>query len=199
MFIGSISQELIKKAVVHSEQRIKTEYDRFKLRQENRRSMIVIGTIGELFFKEVLESNRIQFESETCEFNWCYDKHDFLVNNEIVEIKTSGHDYRGFNHLNLLYSEDQFQTGLKKSFKYCVQIFINGYNRESRLLEINKCNQASIVGFIPFNLISNFHSKKKYFGDDYKVPIERLQPIENLIIKGKRQKHLKGQQMHLFN
>lgn len=174
-----IHQELIQEAIQHSAERMQYEYNRFGLSNEKRKSMILIGTIGQLIFKEYLESNNIEFEFEYQAGN--YDAMDFSINNEIVEIKTSGYDIRGFNHLNLFYSEDQLQAGITKGFKYCVQIFINGYIRADRLLDTNNCNSATIAGFVPFLDIKKYPSQRRFFGDDYKVPVRNLINIENLL------------------
>lgn len=95
--------------------------------------MILIGAIGKLILRKYLEDNNIKFEFEYQAGK--YDEMDFSINNEIVEVKTSRYDNTGFQRLNLLYSEDQFQAELKKNFIYCVQIFINGYNRRTKMLD----------------------------------------------------------------
>ena len=94
-----------------------------------------------------------------------YDAMDFSINNEIVEIKTSGYDTRGFNNLNLLYSEDQFQAGKAKGFMYCVQIFINGYDRSNKLIVPSNCNSATIAGFTLFEDINKLTSIEKLFNN----------------------------------
>lgn len=66
----------------------------------------------------------------------------------IFEIKTSGYN-RSYSYLNLLYNVNQLQVGIAKGFKYCVQIFINGYNRADRLLITDNCTSGIIAGYIP--------------------------------------------------
>ena len=170
---------LIQEAINHSDERLKYEYNRFGLSNDKRKSMILIGTIGQLMFKKFLESRNINFDFEYQAGK--YDAMDFSINNDIVEIKTSGYDYRGYKHLKLLYSEDQLQAGIDKGFKYCVQIFINGYNRADKLLIPDNCNSGTIAGFIPFLDIKKYPSQRRFFGDDYKVPIRNLLQIENLL------------------
>ena len=179
MITNNITPELINEAMIHSEERLKYEYNRFGLSNKKRKSMILIGTIGQLIFKEFLESRNINFDFEYQAGN--YDAMDFAINNEIIEIKTSGYDNSGYKYLNLLYSKDQFQAGIAKGFKYCVQIFINGYNRADRLLIADNCNSGTIAGFIPFLDIKKYKSQRRYFGDDYKVPLKDLKSIESLL------------------
>jgi len=179
MITKNIDKALIQEAINHSEERLKYEYNRFGLSNYKRKSMILIGTIGQLIFKKFLESRNVKFDFEYQAGN--YDAMDFSINNEIVEIKTSGYDNRGYKHLNLLYSEDQLQAVIAKGFKYCVQIFINGYNRADRLLIPDTCNSGTIAGFVPFLDIKKYPSQRRFFGDDFKVPIRNLLQIENLL------------------
>ena len=179
MITKNIDMVLIQEAINHSDERLKYEYNRFGLSNDKRKSMILIGTIGQLMFKKFLESRNINFDFEYQAGK--YDAMDFSINNDIVEIKTSGYDYRGYKHLKLLYSEDQLQAGIDKGFKYCVQIFINGYNRADKLLIPDNCNSGTIAGFIPFLDIKKYPSQRRFFGDDYKVPIRNLLQIENLL------------------
>ena len=179
MITKEIKPGLLNEALRHSKERLQFEFNRFNLSIEKRKSMILIGTIGQLIFKEFLEKRKIKFEFEYQAGN--YDNLDFKVNNEIIEIKTSGYDYKGFKYLNLLYSLDQFEAGKAKGFKYCVQIFINGYSRKEKLLNYNECNLATIAGYINFNSISNYRSQRRFYGDDFKVPLQGLSSINKLI------------------
>ena len=190
MLIQNINQKLITEAISHSEERIKYEYNRFNLPNDKRKSMIVIGTIGQLIFKKLLENRNINFEFEYQAGR--YDNMDFKINNDIVEIKTSGYDYKGYKHLNLLYSQDQLNAGIKKDFKYCVQIFINGYDRTNRVLIPKNCSNGVIAGYIPFLDIKKYPSQRRFFGDDYKVPISKLKNIDEIV------KPKKVEQQRLF-
>jgi len=174
-----IDDGIKKIALAHSEERIKFEYNRFRLSLEQRKSMILIGTIGQLIFKKFLEEQNIEFSFEFQAGK--YDQMDFTVNNKIIEIKCSGFGEK-YNQMNLLYAEDQLGRGILKQFAYCVQLFINGYDRKTKLLDIKKCNDGILSGYIEFNEIKKFKNpEKKYFGDDYKVPLTNLKPIEEFI------------------
>ncbi len=174
-----IDDDVKKIALEHSEERMKYEFDRFKLSDKQRESMILIGTIGQLIFKKYLEDNNIEFEFEFQAGT--YDKKDFQINGKIIEIKCSGFN-DVYHHMNILYTNDQFQTGLKKKFEYCVQIFINGYDKTTKLLDTVKCTQGIISGYTKFTNIGNFKNPKmKYFGDYYKVPLDSLKPMSELL------------------
>ncbi len=179
MVTREINNSLIDEAIRHSKERLQYEFNRFGLPTPQRKSMILIGTIGQLIFKEYLEEKGVEFDFEYQAGE--YDIMDFSINNEIVEIKTSGYGPRGYNHLNIFYAEDQFQAGIVKGFKYCVQIFINGYIRKDKLLVPSNCNSATIAGFTLFEDIKKYPNQRVFFGDDYKVPINDLIPIEQLI------------------
>jgi len=162
----------------HTIERIKFEFDRFGLGKEQRISMILIGTIGQLIFKKYLEENNINFKYELQAGK--YDDIDFEINKNIIEVKTSGFN-QDWQRLNLLYSDSQFFRGTKKKYAYCIQIFINGYDRQTKILDLKKCNKAVIAGGIKFNDIKNFRNERLFFGDDYKVPLNKLKPIEEII------------------
>jgi len=174
-----IDPSMMKTAIEHSEERLKFEYDRFRLSPEQRKSMILIGTLGQLIFKKFLEDNSISFDFEFQAGK--YDKKDFMVNKSILEIKCSGYNDT-FSHMNLFYAKDQFDSGCTKNFQYCVQIFINGYDKMTKLLDHKKCTNGIIIGYIEFPAISNFRNPTmKYFGDYYKVPLSSLKPIQKLL------------------
>ena len=178
----NVSQQIKQEAEKHSAVRMQYEYNRFRLSDDKRMSMILIGTIGQLVFKEFLENNNINFNFEYQAGK--YDLTDFKLDDDIVEIKTSGYD-DSFVHLNLLYSADQFSAGLHKGFKYCIQLFINGYSRVTKLLCITNCNKCIIAGYIPFEEINNYPNNKQFFGDDFKVPLNKLRDIKELIKRKK--------------
>ena len=176
-----ISDDLKNEAYEHAQERIEFEYDRSRYRsREQRIHMILIGSIGQLLFKKNLEENKINFEFEFQAGK--YDAYDFRVNNKIIDVKTSGFDdSKGYKYLNLLYPEDQFAAGLRKNYEYCVQIFINGYQRQARLLDRTKCNEGIIAGYIEFHKIKEFKNLSRMsWGDYYKVPLRNLEPISKL-------------------
>lgn len=174
-----ISQRIKNEALEHAQERMQYEYNRFNLTNEQRQSMILIGTIGQLVFREYLDANNIEYEYEMQAGQ--YDAMDFKINDEIVEIKTSGFG-DSYSHMNIFYSDDQYRSAIRKGFVYCVQIFIEGYNKDTKLLDLNACNNAYIAGYIRFENFPQFrNSNKRYFGDDYKIPLAQLNPIEQLI------------------
>ena len=109
--------------------------------------MIIIGTLGQIAFKEFLSNQNVEFDFEFQAGK--YDDLDFEINNEIIEVKSSGYE-DSYLHLNLLYSDSQLQRGIRKKFKYCVIIFINGYDKSNKTINLSNCNQAVIYGYIEF-------------------------------------------------
>jgi hypothetical protein len=173
-----VNDKIKDNAVSHSKERMSYEYNRFNLSKEKRQSMILIGTIGQLIFKQFLEENQVDFDFEFQAGN--YDDIDFKIANEIFEVKTSG--YSGsYKHLNLFYSEDQYRRGLFKDYNYCVQIYINGYNKSKKLIDIEECDTAIIAGYIEFDRIKSFKQKRQFYGDDYKVPQTAFKDIKKLL------------------
>jgi hypothetical protein len=176
--ILKISDEMLSDAEEHSKERIKYEYNRAQYSYEQRISMITIGTLGQLGFKKILDDIKIKYSYQLQA--GAFDDYDFNINNKICEIKTSGYDHSGWERLNLLYSKDQYEAGLAKRFDYCFQLFVNGYNRNIRLLDLKKCNTLIIAGFMKFSEIELFKNKKMMFwGDYYKVPIDNLSCFES--------------------
>ena len=173
-----IDLKIIDEALTHSKKRMDYEYDRFKLPFETRLNMILIGTIGQLIFSKFLVANNINHEYEYQAGK--YDSFDFKIQNKIFEIKTSGYDI-SYKNLNLLYSKDQYKTGRKKNFYCCIQIFINGYDKKNKKINLKSCNSASIVGGILYKEIENYKNIKRFYGDDYKVPISKLLDVKDLL------------------
>ena len=179
MIERTISKEIIEEANKHSSERMQFEYNRFKLSSEQRKTMILIGTIGQLLFKEYVTEQKVPFEFEYQAGS--YDAMDFKLGQDIVEIKTSGYeDNVGFEYLNLLYNKDQFDGGIRKGFKYCVLLFINGYSRKTKLLNLSQCSKGIIAGYIPFEKIQEFPNAKQFYGDDFKVPLAKFSDIKQL-------------------
>lgn len=173
-----VDESIKRLAIEHSAERMRYEYDRFGFNNEKRRNMILIGTIGQLVFKKFLDDNEVKYNYELQAGN--YDNFDFVIGNDIFEIKTSGY-YVNFNRLNLLYSQDQYMSGLAKGFKYCVQIFIDGLDAETRLVDISQTTRAVIAGCIEFKSISRYRNFRQYYGDDYKVPLTQLKNILDIL------------------
>lgn len=167
----------------HSIVRMNFEYDRFNLPYEVRQSMILIGTIGQLTFKQYLDQTNVPYDFEFQAGK--FDDLDFKIMEHIIEIKTSGYD-DSYSNLNLFYSEGQLARAIRKGYSYCVQIFINGYDRAKKILLLDRCTTSTIAGFVKFNEIPCYKQERKYFGDDYKVPINKLKPIESLLDEVKK-------------
>jgi hypothetical protein len=157
---------------------MKFEYDRFDLPKASRESMITMGTLGQLAFGSYLKSSAIEheFEFQAGEF----DQFDFKIRSELWEVKTSGYQ-DSFKDLNLLYSADQFTRGIKLNYKYCIQLFVNGYVKERKALDLSRVKVAFIVGGIELGAIKMYRNERKYFGDDYKVPLSQLISIQKLL------------------
>lgn len=172
-----IDEELKNLAIEHSRERMKYEYNRFGFDNRRRENMILVGTLGQLVFKQFLDLNQIPYDYQLQAGE--YDDFDFIVGNDIFEIKTSGY-YDVFNKLNLLYSEDQYSAGIHKGFKYCIQIFVDGLDLNSRLLDISKTTHAVIAGYIEFDNIKYYRQQRRYYGDDYKIPVHELKDIIDL-------------------
>ena len=173
-----IETEMKARASAHSTERLRYEFDRFALPKDQRLSMILIGTIGQLVFKKFLDQENVLYDYEFQAGK--FDEFDFKVGNSVIEVKTSGY-CDDFSKLNLLYSHSQFCRGLAKDYKYCVQIFVDGYERSSRLLNLDKVKTATLAGFVRYSDIANFKQSPKFLGDDYRVPLRNLENIAHLL------------------
>lgn len=178
MVILDIDDEMKDLAVAHCEERMRYEYNRFGFGDRKRKNMILIGTLGQLIFKKYLDGRHIVYDYQLQAGK--YDDFDFEIGGEKYEIKTSGYT-ADFSKLHLLYSRDQYESGLSKEFKYCVQIFVDGFDLKERMLDIEKSTSATIAGYIEFDNIANYRQNKKFYGDDYSVPLSDLKDIEALL------------------
>jgi hypothetical protein len=176
----SIDENLINTAKDHSKKRMAYEYNRSGYDLNTRLSMITLGTIGQLGFKKYLNIlGNIDYKFQLQAGN--YDDFDFRIKEKTIEIKTSGYD-NNYQYLNLLYSKDQFEVGTIKNYHYCVQIFVDGYDRVKKIIDLNKCKKLTIFGYIDFNKIQLFRNpNQKFWGDYYKVPLKSLRPIKEII------------------
>ena len=173
-----IETEMKARASAHSTERLRYEFDRFALPKDQRLSMILIGTIGQLVFKKFLDQENVLYDYEFQAGK--FDEFDFKVGNSVIEVKTSGYG-DDFSKLNLLYSHSQFRRGLSKDYQYCVQIFVDLYERSSRLLDLDKVKTATLAGFVQYSEIANFKQSPKFLGDDYRVPLYKLENIADLL------------------
>lgn len=174
-----IDKNLIVSAINHSKDRMNYEYNRFNQNNTFRLNMILIGTLGELVFKKYLEGNNQAYEMEFQAGK--FDSFDFIINNKIIEIKTSGYDKDGFEHLNLLYNSNQYQQSQNKGYDYVVLIFINGFNRDTQSLDINAVNRATIIGYIPFDAIKNYPPTRNRYYSNHKVALNNLRDLDEIL------------------
>jgi len=70
---------------------------------------------------------------------------------------------------------------LDKKFEYVVQIFINGYDRKARKLNIDNVNKAFIAGYIKFDSVKNFPLVQNIYHSNYKVSLNALDDIKEII------------------
>jgi len=169
-----LDKNLIDTAVIHSKERMQYEYNRFGLNQQSRFDMVLIGTIGQLAFKKYLNLKGIDFT-----FEFQAGQFDFAINTEIIEIKTSGYKI-SFSNLNMLYNCEQYERGLIKSYKYCVQMFINGYDRKNRVFNPKNCDKATIAGIILYENVRNYPIRNMNYADCFVIPLHDFIPIEEV-------------------
>jgi len=164
----------------HAEKRLGFEFDRFHLGNEQRTSMIAIGTVGQLVFKDYLYSKNINFDFQY-QFGK-YDDFDFKSREKIIEVKTSGFkNDSDWQNLNGIYNSSQLEKALTKKFYCSVQIFINGYDKVNKLFNINKCDTAIIAGWCEIEEILQYPSKYLPLGKAHLIPLSQLRPIDSLI------------------
>ncbi len=175
-----ISSQLVVGARAHAEQRLKFEFDRFGLSDQQRLSMITLGTIGQMIFEDFLLAREIDHDFEQQAGN--YDNFDFRIGGRIVEVKTSGFGGgQEWQFLNAIYNESQLIVALHKGFFATVQIFINGYDRVTKILSCDNCIDAVIVGWIEVSEISMFPAKNLGYAAAHVIPLNDLHPIESLL------------------
>lgn len=175
----NITEEMKLNAINHSKERMNYEFNRFKQNDTFRFNMLLIGTLGELVFKNYLESRSVSFNMEFQAGK--YDSMDFEVNNRIIEIKTSGIDETGYSWLNLLYNSDQYQQAKNKNYSYVVLIFVDGYDRTKKTFDISLTTTAIIYGYIEFKKIGEFQITDNKFYSNHKVSLNELNPIDEII------------------
>lgn len=175
----AVASQLVVDAREHAEQRLKFEFDRFGLLNQQRVSMITIGTIGQMIFREILLARKIahDFELQAGKF----DNFDFRIGGHIIEVKTSG--YRGgdeWQFLNAIYNESQLLDALRKSYFAAVQIFISGYDKTTKILVCDDCIDAVIAGWIKISEISKFPARNLGLARAHVVPLNDLHPLDSL-------------------
>lgn len=168
-----IQPHVIDEAVKHASARLGFEFDRFKLDKSLRISMITLGTIGQLVFRDYLMSQGVKFEFQFQAGK--YDDFDFKINDRVIEVKTSGYENPSrWKALNGIYNVDQHRNSLRKNFYCFVQIFINGYDKKTKALDLATCNHAVIAGWLKISEIANFPIRHLPFGDAFLIPILSL-------------------------
>ena len=168
-----IQPRVLDEATTHAAARLSFEYDRFKLDKSLRVSMITLGTIGQIIFRDYLMSQDIKFEFQLQAGQ--YDDFDFKEKNKIIEIKTSGYGSESkWKTLNGIYNFDQYTNALIKNFYCFVQVFISGYDIKTKILDLSKCNKAVLAGWLGISDIATFPIRKLPFGDAYLIPISSL-------------------------
>ena len=175
-----VSGELTKQAFSHAKSRLKFEYDRFNLKTEQRISMITIGTVGQLIFKQYLENLSIPHEFQLQFGN--YDDYDFKIKNRIVEVKSSGFKNGDeWKKLNGIYNASQLENAISKEFFCSVQIFINGYDKINKLFNITKCDTAIIAGWLEIGQIAKIEARYLPHGRAHLIPLDKLKAMDELL------------------
>lgn len=167
-------------AYEHAKNRLGFEYDRFHLVTEQRLSMITIGTIGQLVFKNYLELNNISFDFQLQYGK--YDDYDFKIKNKIVEVKSSGYKNPDeWLKLNGIYNASQLEQAIAKQYFCSVQIFLNGYDKVNKLFAIEKCDTAIIAGWLEIEEIAKTEAKYLPHGRAHLIPLTQLKDIKSLL------------------
>lgn len=175
-----VDANLGREAYEHAKNRLGFEYDRFHLATEQRLSMITIGTIGQLVFKNFLEINQIKFEFQLQYGK--YDDYDFKIADRIVEVKSSGYkNSDGWLKLNGIYNASQLEQAILKNYFCSVQIFLSGYDKVNKLFNITKCDTAIIAGWLEIDEIAKTEAKYLPHGRAHLIPLEKLKPIGTLL------------------
>jgi len=176
----SISQEMRTAAKVHAESRMQYEFDRFGLDEKRRLSMIALGTIGQIAFKSFLDQSHILHEFQMQAGK--YDDYDFVIENRIIEVKTSG--YSGgdsWKSLNAIYNSAQLKHAIHKNYFCSVQIFVDGYDKSSKSFNVDSCKSAIIAGWIEISKIAQTKPISLPLGPAHLISLEKLNEIETLL------------------
>lgn len=174
-----VEPSLAAEALEHAILRLEYEYDRFHLAKEQRISMIALGTLGQLVFKSYLEVNNIPFQFQLQYGK--YDDYDFIINDNIVEVKSSGYQYPNeWTRLNAIYNASQLERARARQYYCSVQLFLNGYDRSSKLLDISQCDTGIIAGWIEIRKIAETKPRYLPHGEAHLVPLSQLKDIDAL-------------------
>ena len=175
-----VEQSIGVEAFQHAKKRLGFEYDRFHLATEQRLSMITIGTIGQLIFKQFLESKNVNFDFQLQYGK--YDDFDFKIDKKIIEVKSSGYKSKEeWKKLNGIYNSSQLEYALLNKYFCSVQIFINGYDKVNKLFNYKKCDTAIIAGWLEIEEIAKIEPRYLPFGKAHLIPLANLKPIQLLL------------------
>lgn len=171
-----ISDTMLEEAIKYGKKCLPYEYDRFGLDANKRLQKIIIGTLGELVFKQYLIDNNI---FDITEFNLVvgqYDDCDFIIVDKKLDVKTSGFE-SSFEKLNLLYAVKPFH---RRQYDYVIKVFVDGYEFHSKNYNFQNVKNGYLVGFIKYSEISNYPKFNFGYSEDYVVPISQLKNISIL-------------------
>jgi hypothetical protein len=176
----TVDKKIGKEAYEHAKNRLGFEYDRFHLGTEQRLSMITIGTIGQMVFKDYLEKSNIKFDFQLQYGK--YDDYDFKIADKIVEVKSSGYkNSDDWLKLNAIYNASQLEQAILKKYFCSVQIFLSGYDKVNKLFNISKCDTAIIAGWLEIDQIAKTDAKYLPHGRAHLIPLGKLKPIGTLL------------------
>ena len=178
--IIDIKPELVSAASNHAKERLGFEYDRFNLDDNQRLSMIQIGTVGQMLFRGFLDENNASYEFQLQAGK--YDDYDFVIGNRIIEIKTSG--YKGpsdWKSLNGIYNASQLRSAKQKQYYCSVQMFVNGYDKATKMFDASRCTVGVIAGWLEIDEISKYPETKLQYGSAHLFPLSDLKDAQDLI------------------
>ena len=175
-----ITNDMRISAKTHADERLKYDFNRFRLDDNRRLSMIASGTIGQIAFKSSLEQSDIPHEFQMQAGK--YDNYDFEITNRIIEVKTSGHSGGGsWKNLNAIYNYSQLKNAIRKNYFCSVQIFVDGYGRSSKTFNVGSCKSGIIAGWIEISKIAQTERISLPFGPAQLIPLEKLNEIDALL------------------
>jgi hypothetical protein len=178
--ILDVKPELVSAASNHAKERLGFEYDRFNLDNNQRLSMIQIGTVGQMLFRGFLDENNASYEFQLQAGK--YDDFDFVIGNRIIEIKTSGFkDPSGWKSLNGIYNASQLRSAKQKQYYCSVQIFVNGYDKATKMFDASRCTLGVIAGWLEIEQISKYPETHLQFGPAHLIPLSDLKDALDLI------------------
>ena len=142
--------------------------------------MITMGTVGQLIFRKYLTQNKVDFDFQLQAGE--FDDFDFVIKNKIVEIKTSGFAKpNDWQSLNGIYNLSQLKAAKKKNYYCSVQLFVNGYDKMTKMFNVNACDTCIIAGWSLIEQIPSFPLVDLPYGKAHLIPLNELRDITDLI------------------